>query len=407
MRLPFKKKWLGLVLAIAVIGLPLFAKSRSSGDAKPVDMQAAAMQDIRPTILASGTLAYRDEVNLRSEVTARVAEILIEEGSDVKAGQLLMRLDPVSYRNAIEREQASRRQAEVGIEQLRATLELRRSQFERTRKLFEAKMVDQSKFDLDRNQLQVAEVDLRANQEALKRADAILKEAREQLGKTEIRAPIAGRVVSLPIKVGETAIPSISAQAGAQLLTLADTSAIQAELKVDEGDIAKVNLAQPVNIYPAAYPDTPLKGKVEKVALSSSGDATGSQSRNYKVTVSLNPDPTLKLRSGMSARAEILLGDGNKRLAVPVEAVISEEDESSKQTRRFIAVAREGKTHRQPVKVGISDDRWQEVLDGIKVGDTVIVGPGKTLNDLKEGDAVRAQKPEEKAKHSDKKDKKA
>ncbi|GLR13063.1 RND transporter [Chitinimonas prasina] len=387
MKLPFKKKWLGLIAVIGIIAVPLVVKSKSGGDGKPVDIAIAAQQEIKPTILASGSLTYRTEVDLRSEVTARVQEILVAEGDDVKAGQLLLRLDPESYRNAIEREEAGLRQSSLSIEQQRTALELRRIQFERTRKLFEARMVDHSKFDQDKNQLQLAEVELKSSKEALRRADAVLKEAREQLGKTEIRAPMAGRVVSLPIKVGETAIPSISSQAGAQLLTIADTSAIQAEIKVDEGDIAKVNVGQAVDIYPAAYPETALKGLVEKVALAST---TEGQSRAYKVTVSLKPDTSLKLRSGMSARAEIFLSDGNKRLAVPVEAVITEEKENAKTTQRFLVLAQDGKAKRVEIELGTSDDRWQEITKGLKVGDSVVTGPGKTLNELKNGDPLKA-----------------
>lgn len=398
MKLPFKKKWLGLIAVVGIIAVPLVVKSKSGGDGKPVDIAIAAQQEIKPTILASGSLTYRTEVDLRSEVTARVQEILVAEGDDVKAGQLLLRLDPESYRNAIEREEAGLRQSSLSIEQQRTALELRRIQFERTRKLFEARMVDHSKFDQDKNQLQLAEVELKSSKEALRRADAVLKEAREQLGKTEIRAPMAGRVVSLPIKVGETAIPSISSQAGAQLLTIADTSAIQAEIKVDEGDIAKVNVGQAVDIYPAAYPETALKGLVEKVALAST---TEGQSRAYKVTVSLKPDTSLKLRSGMSARAEIFLSDGSKRLAVPVEAVITEEKENAKTTQRFLVLAQDGKAKRVEIELGTSDDRWQEITKGLKPGDSVVTGPGKTLNELKNGDPLKANE-----KKADKKSKK-
>ncbi|MEH6459327.1 efflux RND transporter periplasmic adaptor subunit [Chitinimonas sp. JJ19] len=400
MKLPFKKKWLGLIAVVGIIAVPLVVKSKSGGDGKPVDIAIAAQQEIKPTILASGSLTYRTEVDLRSEVTARVQEILVAEGDDVKAGQLLLRLDPESYRNAIEREEAGLRQSSLSIEQQRTALELRRIQFERTRKLFEARMVDHSKFDQDKNQLQLAEVELKSSKEALRRADAVLKEAREQLGKTEIRAPMAGRVVSLPIKVGETAIPSISSQAGAQLLTIADTSAIQAEIKVDEGDIAKVNVGQAVDIYPAAYPETALKGLVEKVALAST---TEGQSRAYKVTVSLKPDTSLKLRSGMSARAEIFLSDGSKRLAVPVEAVITEEKENAKTTQRFLVLAQDGKAKRVEIELGTSDDRWQEITKGLKPGDSVVTGPGKTLNELKNGDPLKAneKKADKKSKNKD------
>lgn len=392
MRMPFPKKWLIIALILLVIAVPLLLRAKSANAGKPVQAQAVALQAIRPTILASGTLAYRTEVALTAEVTAKVTEILVAEGDDVAAGQLLLRLDPESYRNAIEREAAGQAQNRIGIERQDVALELRRKQFERTEKLFKAGMVDKSRFDEDRNQLQLAEVELKASREALKRAEAVLADAREQLSKTEVRAPIKGRVVALPIKVGETAIPSTMSLAGAQLMTIADTSAIQAELKVDEGDIAKIVVGQRVDIFAAAYPEQALQGRVEKIALAPTVE---NQARAYKVTVQLQAPAELKLRSGMSCRAEIFLSDGSKQLAVPVEAIISE-DKDGKRTERSVVLLQAGQARKVAVQIGISDDRWQEVRSGVKAGDMVVTGPSQTLRELKDGDKLSQAEAEDK-----------
>ncbi|MGH8541735.1 MAG: efflux RND transporter periplasmic adaptor subunit, partial [Stenotrophobium sp.] len=182
-------------------------------------------------------------------------------------GQVLLRLDPQTYRNAILRDDATRHQEQDSVERQLVALELRRVQFERTRKQFDAHMIPQSKFDEDRNALQLAEADLKESRDALAAGDAVLAESREQLGKTDIRSPISGRIVALPIKVGETAIPSTLALAGSQLMTIADTSSVQADLKVDEGDIGRVSLGERVDIFPAAWPDRALKGEVSAIAL--------------------------------------------------------------------------------------------------------------------------------------------
>jgi len=384
MGLRIKKRWL---LAAALLLLAAVAAAytlRAGGAGKPVNLASLAQQDIRPSILASGTLAYRTEVQLTAEVTAKVKELLVAEGDDVEKGQVLLRLDPQTYRNAIDREDASRRQNLVSIERQRVALELRRKQFERTRRLFEAHMIDNSKFDEDRNQLQLAEVELKATEESLHRQDVVLKDAREQLGKTDIRAPMTGRVVALPIKVGETAIPSTLSFTGAQLLTIADTSALQAELKVDEGDIARISEGQTVDIYPAAWPDLALKGVVDKVALTPTVE---NNARAYKVTVKLAARSDIKLRSGMSCRSVIYLGDGGKRLAVPVEAILSEETEGHK-TRRYLMRVVNSVAEKREVQIGISDDRWQEVKQGAEAGDSIVIGPSKDLRELKAGDKV-------------------
>jgi len=395
----FNKKWLAAAAVLAVIALPIVIGKSKGEKGLEVEIAKAGLHEIRPTILASGVLAYRTEVNLTSELVAKVRSIEVEEGDIVEAGQLLMRLDPETYRNAIEREEASRRQSEISIQRQRVTLQLKTTQFERSKKMLAVKMIDQNRFDEDKNQFELAQVELRSSEEALRRANAVLSEAREQMGKTDIRAPISGKIVSLPIKVGETAIPSTSSLAGAQLMKIADTAAIQAELKVDEADIAKIAVGQKTDVFAAAYPETALVGTVERIALAPSIEGQG---RAYKVTVSMQVKPELLLRSGMSARANIFLSDGSKQLSVPVEAVNTETDEvDTTKFSQFIWLEKEGKARKSVVTVGNSDDSWQAISKGVKEGDNVIVGPGKAIRQLRENDQVK-QKPKDTENKSDK-----
>jgi HlyD family secretion protein len=393
---PNKKILAGLLVA-AVIGLPLLIKATRGESSKEVDIAAAAEQEIRPTILASGVLAYLNEVNLTSELVAKVREILVKEGDTVVQGQLLLTLDPETYRNAIDREEASRRQSAISIDRQRLSLALAEKRLARGAQLIEQKMIGQSEFDDLRNARDLARVELQSSEEALRRADAILGEAREQLGKTDIRAPIDGTIVDLPIKVGETAIPSTNALAGASLMKIADTSAIQAELKVDEADIARVTIGQSVDVYATAFPETALKGKVQRIALAPTLE---NQARTYEVVVLMEAPEGVALRSGMSARADIFLGDGDRRLAVPVEAVGTEENEDKK-TERFVWVDRDGAARRVIVEVGQSDDRWEEITGGLKAGDRVITGPAKLLRGLVDGDRVSERVVADKPKAAD------
>ena len=390
------KKWVAAAALVAVVAVPLLIKAGRGESRTEVEVVVAAEQEIRPTILASGVLAYLTEVNLTSEVVAKVREILVVEGDTVEKGQLLLRLDPETYRNAIDREQASRRQSLISIERQRLNLALAEKKLERGATLLERRMIGQSDFDDLRNARDLARVELRSTQESLRRAEAILSEAREQLQKTDIRAPIGGTIVALPIKVGETAIPSTMSLAGASLMKIADTSAIQAELKVDEADIARIRMGQQAEVVAAAHQDTPLQGKVAQIALAPSLEP-GSQGRSYQVDVLLEVPEDLGLRSGMSARADIFLGDGGKTLAVPVEAVVTEESEDGP-VKRFVWVDRDGSAHKVEIETGLSDDRWEAVTSGLEAGDRVIVGPAKTLRILREGAAIDAKLRDETAK---------
>lgn len=382
------KRWLAAGLIVLAIAVPLTVKRFSGKSGTPVEVIVAAEQEVKPSILASGTLAYRVEVNLTAEVTARVRSIAVQEGDTVQEGQLLLRLDPETYNAIIAREEASVRQNRINIDRQRAVVALRKQQYERSQKLATAKLIDQNRLDEDRNQFVVAEADLRSSEEALQRSLAVLSDAREQRSKTEIRAPISGRIVSLPIKAGEVAIPSTASLAGAQLMKIADVSAIQAEVKVDEADVAKITLGQRADVFAAAYPDTALAGKVERIALTPTVEGQG---RSYKVTLAIEAPGALQLRSGMSARAIIFLGDGRKQLSVPVEAVVTETPEKNV-VKKFVWVADAGKARKRTITTGLSDDRWEAIDSGIAAKDRVITGPAKTLRRLRDGDAVTERK---------------
>jgi HlyD family secretion protein len=382
------KRWLAAGLIVLAIAVPLTVKRFSGKSGTPVDVIVAAEQEVKPSILASGTLAYKVEVNLTAEVTARVRSIAVQEGDTVQEGQLLLRLDPETYNAIIAREEASVRQNRINIDRQRAVVALRKQQYERSQKLATAKLIDQNRLDEDRNQFVVAEADLRSSEEALQRSLAVLSDAREQRSKTEIRAPISGRIVSLPIKAGEVAIPSTASLAGAQLMKIADVSAIQAEVKVDEADVAKITLGQRADVFAAAYPDTALVGKVERIALTPTVEGQG---RSYKVTLAIDAPGDLQLRSGMSARAIIFLGDGRKQLSVPVEAVVTETPEKNV-VKRFVWVDDGGKARKRAITTGLSDDRWEAIDSGIAVNDRVITGPAKTIRRLRDGDSVTERK---------------
>ncbi|MEN9789426.1 MAG: hypothetical protein RLZZ36_1009 [Pseudomonadota bacterium] len=394
------KRWIAGAVLVLAIAVPLALKRVTGDSGTPVDFATVAEQQVRPSILASGTLAYKVEVNLTAEVLARVASIAVEEGDVVEKGQLLLRLDPETYNNIIAREEAGVRQNRISIERQRAVVALRKQQYERSQRLAEAQLIDRNRLDEDRNQYVVAEADLKSSEEALRRATAVLSDAREQRAKTEIRAPITGRIVSLPIKVGEVAIPSTASLAGAQLMKIADTSAIQAEVKVDEADVAKIRMGQRADVFAAAYPDNSLKGSVEKIALTPTVDGQG---RSYRVTLAIEAPKDLLLRSGMSARAVIYLGEGGKSLAVPVESVVSETPEKNV-VKRYVWLATDGKARKTAVTTGLSDDRWESIESGVKAGDRLIVGPSKTLRRLRDGESVSERKVEPSADKGDKAD---
>ena len=234
-----KKKLIIAGVIAAVVALGYFKQSGNS-DAISVNIAAAKVEEIKTSILASGTLIYKDQVQLRSEVIGQVSELFIEEGDNVSQGQVLMRLDQRSFNADVEQQQAYVRMQTIAIERQKKQLDNTKAKWLRNKNLYERKMIGQDAFELIDNQHDLAKIDLRSRQEALTQAQATLDKALERLEKTVFRSPIDGIATSVDIKIGETAISGTTNIAGSNLITIADPASILVEVQVDEADIANV-----------------------------------------------------------------------------------------------------------------------------------------------------------------------
>jgi HlyD family secretion protein len=385
-----KRKMLGAGLAFVFLAVPVVIKMSAAQDLKLVDMSAVSARTIQPAILASGNLAFGQEIRLSSEVIGKVSEILVREGQSVQRGDVLLRLDPSAYQAEVDQHESNRRSANIAIDRARLTVADQDVTLERDRQLLKANFIGMSKFDASSHALELAKVELRASQEAQQQAQALLSQARQRLAKTEVRAPITGTVTSLPIKVGETAVASATGIAGSSLMTIANVDDVLAEVNVDEADIARVAVAQKVRVYPSAFSDTPLAGTVEWIALE---PKVGTQSRTYVVKVKL-AKTELKLRSGMTCRVEIVVGSSTPRPVLPLQAILTDAEpgtvKDARKATSYVLTVVNGTVRRQNVQLGIADDNNQEVLGGVKLGTLVAVGPPRLLRELHEGDRVAA-----------------
>jgi HlyD family secretion protein len=402
-----RKKLLVGVGVAALLCIPLIAKMSRGEPARTVETEAVAFREVRSSILASGHLAYEEQVLLSPEVIGKVSTIHVKEGQLVKAGDPLLELDDQTYRADVAQQQAAVHQQRINIEQQQLNLKNQESQYKRKLELHRMKMMADSAIDDARFALDTAKMDLRNSSARLQQAEAVLKQSTERLAKTKVRAPISGTITSMDIKVGETAVASQVSIAGSSLMTIANTASMITEVNVDETDIAKIAVGQEVAIHTAAFPDVPLKGQVYEIPLSPKaapqGNASAALSRTYSIKVKLVDTKGLALRPGLTCRAEIFTAGAGKSLAVPLQAVMSNNDDYTElsaskkgskkpviKTEYHVFVNKAGKAEKRVVTIGISDDSQQEIKSGVKVGETVITGPYKTLRFLKNGDQVTA-----------------
>ena len=371
-----------------------------------VETYQIAHREIRSSILASGHLLYEEQVLLSPEVIGKVSTIFVKEGQQVKKGDLLLHLDDQSYRAEVAQQEAAVRQQRIAIEQQQLNVQNLENQYQRKLELHKMKMIADLQIDDARYAVEAAKIELRNFRSRLEQVEAILKQFNEKLAKTTIRAPISGTITALDIKVGETAVASQVSIAGSSLMTIANTSTMMTEVNVDEADIGKVVVGQEVAIHTAAYPDIAIKGEVTTIPLSPKQAAPGqngtSQARNYNIKVKLADTKQLTLRPGMTCRAEIFTASSGKSLALPLQAVLSNNDENVElapkkgdkkskievKTENYVFLNKDGKAEKRIVTVGVSDDSQQEILSGVAPGDAVITGPYKVLRHLKQGDRV-------------------
>ncbi len=378
-------------LAVLLVGLPLLSKFTGGTEAKQVEIQKVEFKLIKSSILASGTLAFREQVQLRSEVIGQVTELHVEEADKVAKGDLVITLDPKSYQAQVEQAEARVRIQQIAIERQRLLIKTLADRFERQRTMFAKNLVDQDSYEALESQLALAKVDARSLRESLAQASAALDQSEELLSKTRIRSPINGVVIQIDIKVGETVIAGTTNIPGSTMMVIADPSETLTEVQVDEADIAQVLEGQNADIFAAAYPDTPLAGVIQSIA-SVARKEPGQASLSFLVKILLDEQDSMIIRPGMSVRADIYTQSSEEALAVPVQAVLfdeeSEEDDAGKEEQTYVFVMEDGKAVRKDVEVGISSDSDQEITAGLEEGEVIIFGPFRILKHLNDGEAV-------------------
>ncbi|MBN1240524.1 MAG: efflux RND transporter periplasmic adaptor subunit [Gammaproteobacteria bacterium] len=388
-----KKVLIIAAIVAVVVGVPVLRAVLGGADAAEVQTEVLERRSIQSSVLASGHLAHDEEVQLTTEEIGRVTAIYVEEGDRVTAGQLLLQIDDETHRAAVEQAAAQVRLQEIAIERQRLRLENLRAQWERQKTLYERKLIDQDSFDLLTNELELNEVDLQSNRESLSQARAQLEQAEDRLRKTRAYSPMDGVVTSLDIKVGETAISSTTNIPGSALMTIANPDSIHTLVNVDEADIANVDLGQKASVYAVAYPNQPVRGVIESIAMSAKV-AEGAQGLSFEVKIRLDPNESVTLRPGMSCRAEIFTTTKDGVLAVPIQAIQVEEDRTRNRTSYSVFVNRDGTASKVEVEVGVSDDAYQEIASGLAEGDEVIIGPDRVLRTLSDGDSVTTAAPD-------------
>ncbi len=419
-----KRGWIiaAVVIVLAAIVFISIKKARHT-DGTPVYAQAVKKQDIIRWVKASGQVDPRVKVNISAHVIARIDKLYVHEGDEVKKGERFLDLEKAAFVAARDRAVASLEISHSELRQARIDLADNNLKLKRAERLSRQKII--SPEDLEAAQLAQKTASLRLEQakEGVLQAQASLAQAKDDLAKTTIFAPISGRVISLSAKQGEVVVTGTMNNPASVIATIADLSEILGVVDVDENDVVYLKDGQSAELDVDALPDHPYAGKVIEIGSSGVNLPQQPDVTFFKVKV-LFEHPDAQLRPGMSVRAKIKTAEHKGVLAVPIQAVVQRRPKEKKSAQKgksekeakaakpaegsatsadtsagardkeiqVVFVVTDGKVHQVPVTTGISDETDVEILSGLTEGQQVVTGPYRALKDMEDGKDVTVRK---------------
>jgi HlyD family secretion protein len=475
-----KKVWfiIGGAVLLAIIILISVSSSRRSTVAVQVS-KVERKNVLTSKVTASGQIRAKEFVNLQSEISGIVTDLPVREGSNVKKGDILLKIDPIqtaadqygrraSYDAALAdaraqeyavanaqanllRDEASLTSARAELTQAENDYSLAQSSFRRQQQLNEDGLIPRDDYERAQNDLKAAksrlevakakvsqyETQIRVSKNNIEQnktsaaasraraeaSSADLTRANAELRKTTLYSPLDGVITQLNVEKGERAQPGIMSNPEATLMTIANLSVIQAELKVDETDIVNLALGDRTEVKVDALPDDVFQGEVTEIGNSPISTSTNTQeAKDFKVIITLK-SPSPKLRPGMSCTGDITTDTRKDVLVIPIQALTIRDVEvdkdgkyhppdlnkgaktasaradadkkniPKKELEGVFVIDKNSKIARfRVIKTGITGESEIEVTENLKEGDEIVSGSFQTLRTLKDGAAVKIEK---------------
>mgnify|MGYP001820049897 CR=1 FL=1 len=433
-----------LLIIVAIVG----KKAGWIGKQKEIEVDLGKVEKITiiEKVSASGMVQPVTEVRLAPDVSGEIIELWIEEGDSVYAGQPLIKLRPDNYVSITESAEAMLNQqkanladAKARVARGRATYERSQHDFNRSKELMEENVISEADYQLAEANFKVAKNDLTSAEQGVvaagyivKSAEASLRDAKENLRKTSIFAPVNGIVSKLDVELGERVVGS-NMMTGTEMLRIANLNIMEVRVDVNENDIIRVSDGDTaiIDVDSYAYMDKKFKGVVTSIANTANDKATPDAVTEFEVKIRILNDSYRDLqeegkkypfRPGMTASVDIITEIKNDVVAVPLSCVttrspVKEEDEADSEGSdkdeendendsdsqpassgsssaqnpevekdvEVVFVMDNGKAKKVEVKTGISDYDNIEILEGVEVGQEVVTGPFVVVSKRLEG----------------------
>jgi HlyD family secretion protein len=370
-----RKVLMGILIA-AVVGTAVFYSFGNKENEIKYRTEKAVRGDIVATVTATGTVNAVTTVLVGTQVSGTIKNIFVDFNSPVKKGQVIALIDPATVEAQVAQARANLLSAKANLEKSEAELADAKRTMDRNKELHSKNLIARSDLDTSETNYETAKAQVGVSKAQIAQTEAALKIAETNLGYTKILSPVDGVVISRNVDIGQTVAASFQTPT---LFTIAqDLTKMQIDTNVDEADIGNIKVGQDVEFTVDAYPDFTFKGTVSQVRNS---PTVLQNVVTYDVVIKVD-NPDLKLKPGMTANVSIVLTGKKDVLRIPNAALRfspAAKDKvrmqgQQKEKGTGVWVLEDGKDKRIPVKTGISDGNYTELVSGsISEGQELIV----------------------------------
>ena len=439
-----KKIWILVAIAVVLVVLTLVAVFKKREPAITVQTDKVVRRNLTEKVVANGKIYPVLQVHISPEVSGEITELAVKEGQRVKKGDLLLRIKPDFYLANLNQVKASYESSLAAKTQAIANLEKAEADYKRNKELFDHKLLSESDYIGFKVAKDVAEAQVESSGDQVNVAKANVASAQDSLDKCTIVAPLDGTITTLNSQLGERVLGTVQ-NAGTDIMIISDLSQMEARVDIGEMDVVLLKTGQKATLEVDSFKDKKFSGVVTAVANASkdmnagsafaSSSSSGQTATQFQVRILiLDQEP---FRPGMSVSAEIETRSRTNALTVPIACVttrvIKEKTGTEKgrpgtnsvSTNSPIAAGGDTNTTKAgkkldekskpvdvvfvvegdhvktvPVKIGISDDDYWEITEGLTEGEEIVTGNysaiSRTLEDGKKiikGSAADFSKP--------------
>ena len=324
---------------------------------------------------ASGYIVAQRKASVASKVTGRLVALMVEEGSKIKEGDVIARMENIDVSAVRDQVAANLNITHATLEQTRADMDNARKEYERYKQLVTKDYVSRSDYEAVETRYRRAAQGVKAAEAVVHAGEAALKNAEASLDYTLIRAPFDAVVLTKNADIGDIVTPiGAAANAKAAVVSIADMNSLQVEVDVSETSITTIRVGQPCDIQLDALPDTRFRGEVCAIV------PTVDRSKATVLVKVRFLDKDRRMLPDMSAKVSFLPrklapAEMKPRLAASRSALID------RNGRTFAYLLEGNRVRETPVRVGATFGDMVEILSGLKAGDRVVVNPPKGLKD--------------------------